>query len=402
MQPLVIRMRERRPRERARSLHRRGACARRSTRRLRRRAGRSRHSRTAATRSDAEDRAGRSILLATGVGSVALGEEPARRSQPPVAAVELGSSASTVTSSTCRPERAHRAIDAPSERTPSSECGERTTIRLTALSSRPWQPANRTARPPAGGDSFRQGAKTAASSARRLRRLAPTPAARPRRPSPGHARRRELGLRARDADRPRLRRALRRLARRRHPRPRARDRGSGLHEPLRDRRDRGRHPHGRRTAIRRRRSSATSPTLRRSRTTSFDCAIVTQTLQFVYDVRSALATLHRILAPGGVLLATVPGLTRISPLEDEAVRRVVALHGRSLRRLAEEAFGEENVEVASYGNVLAATGFLYGLAASDLRAGGARRTRSALRGRRRPAGRQARLSSALRRSASLR
>ena len=50
---------------------------------------------------------------------------------------------------------------------------------------------------------------------------------------------------------------------------------------------------------------------------SFDCAIVTQTLQFVYDVRAALATLHRILAPGGVLLATVPGLTKISPPEDE-------------------------------------------------------------------------------------
>ena len=48
----------------------------------------------------------------------------------------------------------------------------------------------------------------------------------------------------------------------------------------------------------------------------FDCAIVTQTLQFVYDVRAALATLHRILAPDGVLLATVPGITKISPPED--------------------------------------------------------------------------------------
>ena len=30
---------------------------------------------------------------------------------------------------------------------------------------------------------------------------------------------------------------------------------------------------------------------------AFDCAIVTQTLQFVYDVRAALATLHRVLRP---------------------------------------------------------------------------------------------------------
>ena len=60
---------------------------------------------------------------------------------------------------------------------------------------------------------------------------------------------------------------------------------------------------------------------------AFDCAIVTQTLQFVYDVRAALRTLHRILAPGGVLLATVPGLTKISPHRGRGLRGVVALHG---------------------------------------------------------------------------
>lgn len=100
---------------------------------------------------------------------------------------------------------------------------------------------------------------------------------------------------------------------------------------------------------------------------TFDCAIVTQTLQFVYDVRAALATVHRILAPGGVLLATVPGITKISPPEDEVFGEWWHFTARSLGRLAEEAFGEGSVEVGSYGNVLAAAGFLYGLAASDLR-----------------------------------
>lgn len=102
-------------------------------------------------------------------------------------------------------------------------------------------------------------------------------------------------------------------------------------------------------------------------TDTFDCAIVTQTLQFVYDVRAALATLHRVLAPGGVLLATVPGITKISPPEDEVWGEWWHYTARSARRLAAESFGEGNVDVASYGNVLAATGFLYGLAASDLR-----------------------------------
>jgi SAM-dependent methyltransferase len=99
---------------------------------------------------------------------------------------------------------------------------------------------------------------------------------------------------------------------------------------------------------------------------SFDCAIVTQTLQFVYDIRSAVATLHRILAPGGVLLATVPGITKISPPEDEEYGEWWHYTGRSLRRLGDEAFGAENVDVETYGNVLTAAGFLYGLAAPDL------------------------------------
>jgi len=99
---------------------------------------------------------------------------------------------------------------------------------------------------------------------------------------------------------------------------------------------------------------------------SFDCAIVTQTLQFVYDVRAAFATLQRILAPGGVLLATVPGVTKISPPEDDVFGEWWHFTSRSARRLATEAFGEGNVEVRAYGNVLTAAGFLYGLAVTDL------------------------------------
>jgi SAM-dependent methyltransferase len=100
---------------------------------------------------------------------------------------------------------------------------------------------------------------------------------------------------------------------------------------------------------------------------AFDCAIVTQTLQFVYDVRAAFATLHRILAPGGVLLATMPGITKISPPEDEEYGEWWHFTARSAARLAEEAFGPGNVEARSYGNVLSAAGFLYGLAASDVK-----------------------------------
>jgi SAM-dependent methyltransferase len=100
---------------------------------------------------------------------------------------------------------------------------------------------------------------------------------------------------------------------------------------------------------------------------TFDCAILTQVLQYVYDVRAALRTLNRILAPGGVLLATVPGITKISTADDELWGEWWHYTARSLRRLGEEAFGDGNVEVRSYGNVLTAAAFLYGLAPTDLR-----------------------------------
>ena len=44
----------------------------------------------------------------------------------------------------------------------------------------------------------------------------------------------------------------------------------------------------------------------------FDCIIFTQTLQFIYDVRAALANLYRILKPGGVLLATSTVIAQIA------------------------------------------------------------------------------------------
>jgi SAM-dependent methyltransferase len=43
----------------------------------------------------------------------------------------------------------------------------------------------------------------------------------------------------------------------------------------------------------------------------FDCFVCTQTLQYIYDIHAALAHIHRILRPEGVLLATVPCLCRV-------------------------------------------------------------------------------------------
>jgi SAM-dependent methyltransferase len=103
-------------------------------------------------------------------------------------------------------------------------------------------------------------------------------------------------------------------------------------------------------------------------TASFDCVIMTQVLQFVWDVPAALRTVHRILRPGGVLLATVPGISRISRPEADVFGEWWRFTSMSTRRLAEGAFGHGNVEVEAYGNVLAGAGFLFGLGEWDLRA----------------------------------
>jgi SAM-dependent methyltransferase len=98
---------------------------------------------------------------------------------------------------------------------------------------------------------------------------------------------------------------------------------------------------------------------------AFDCVICTQTLQLIYDVESAIETIHRILRPGGVLLATVPGITRIGS-DEYPGRWFWSFTPDSVRRLCADAFDAAAVEVTTYGNVLAATAFLFGLAAEEM------------------------------------
>jgi SAM-dependent methyltransferase len=98
---------------------------------------------------------------------------------------------------------------------------------------------------------------------------------------------------------------------------------------------------------------------------TFDCIVVTQTLHLIYDVGRAVATLHRILRPGGVVLATFPG---ISQLSGDEWSRTWSWGFDSLlaSRLFACRFGEHNVIVEAHGNSLTAAAFLQGLATVDL------------------------------------
>ena len=100
---------------------------------------------------------------------------------------------------------------------------------------------------------------------------------------------------------------------------------------------------------------------------TFDCVVCTQTLMAIYDVHAAIRTLHRVLAPAGVALVTLAGISQIAPNRmyggaDDCWR----FTRPSAQKLFGDVFGRENVSVQSYGNVLTATALLHGLVVDEL------------------------------------
>jgi SAM-dependent methyltransferase len=100
---------------------------------------------------------------------------------------------------------------------------------------------------------------------------------------------------------------------------------------------------------------------------AFDCIILTQTLQYIYDVRAALQTLYRLLKPAGVLLATCPGISQMSRRDAEQWGEYWRFTTFSVRRLFTEVFPEVAICVQAHGNVLVALAFLHGLLVTELR-----------------------------------
>ena len=97
---------------------------------------------------------------------------------------------------------------------------------------------------------------------------------------------------------------------------------------------------------------------------AFDCIVLTQTLQLIYNLNNAMDNLYRALAPGGALLITVPGISPIG--RDEIKCWYWSFTQLSLKRLLSGRFGESNVQVGSYGNVFAAICFLTGLSLAEV------------------------------------
>ena len=190
-------------------------------------------------------------------------------------------------------ERAQLRIDAPSESTPSSECGDTTTMRFPDV-TRPYDRGlDRLATIRSGGRPSQASSRSAG-----VRRLAPIPPAEARRPSPRHADRPELGLRA----------GYCRSTASTWNGSSARMRPTSAAACWRSRRPTTRTVTGaassastsswRRRATRRRRSSATSPTRRRSRATPSTARSSRRRCSSSTTCRSALADAAPHPCPG--------------------------------------------------------------------------------------------------------
>ncbi len=101
---------------------------------------------------------------------------------------------------------------------------------------------------------------------------------------------------------------------------------------------------------------------------AFDCIIFTQALQMIYDMKAAMRTLYRILKPGGVILMTTHGTSKIARrLGRDDWGEYWRLTAQGIDALMRDVAPDAEVQITSYGNVLSAAAFLYGLAAEDLK-----------------------------------
>ena len=99
----------------------------------------------------------------------------------------------------------------------------------------------------------------------------------------------------------------------------------------------------------------------------FDCAIVTQVLECVFDVVAAVRHLHHALAPGGTALVTVPAIAPVSRYDADRWGEYWHFSDQSMSRLFVPVFGAANVRVESHGNHASAHACVAGMSAAELR-----------------------------------
>jgi len=98
---------------------------------------------------------------------------------------------------------------------------------------------------------------------------------------------------------------------------------------------------------------------------AFDCIILTQTLQCVFDLRTCIDNLHRALRPEGVCLATAPCVSRLDRAAVES-GEYWRFTPSAAQRLFGGRFGPDRTSVTACGNARTSMAFLVGLPAEEL------------------------------------
>lgn len=98
----------------------------------------------------------------------------------------------------------------------------------------------------------------------------------------------------------------------------------------------------------------------------YDVFICTQVFNFIYDVKAAVEGSYYLLKPGGTLLATVAGnISQVSSYDMERWGDYWRFTTLGIKKIVSEVFGE-NIIIQGYGNAMAATAFIQGLAVEDV------------------------------------
>ena len=97
----------------------------------------------------------------------------------------------------------------------------------------------------------------------------------------------------------------------------------------------------------------------------FDCLIFTQVLQFVCNLQGCIEELHRILKPGGVLLATVPCISKVDQGYGKN-KDFWRFTDSGCKMIFGDVFGSNHLNIHNYGNVLSSIAFLTGAAFEEL------------------------------------
>ena len=99
---------------------------------------------------------------------------------------------------------------------------------------------------------------------------------------------------------------------------------------------------------------------------TFDCIIMTQVIQFVFDFKAAINHALQALKPGGVLLLTTSGISQISRYDMDRWGEFWRFTDMSLKKLFTDMTLVETLNIQSWGNVTMAKAFLDGLSIEEL------------------------------------